>query len=64
MNEEIRRRMIKPHIVIEDINTRRLIWYGRVNQKKNEKYPRRLIDWEPPETRKRRRPSKTWKKLI
>ena len=42
------------------IERKRLQWYGHVKRMPEEKIPKLIMEWIPPERRKRGRPRKTW----
>jgi hypothetical protein len=48
----------KPDI-IDNIEQRRLQWYGHVKRMPEERIPKLIMDWIPRERRKRGRPRKT-----
>ena len=65
--EKIRNRQIKEIMkeeeepdIIDIIETKRLQWYGHVKRMTEERLPRQIMEWTPPERRKRGRPTKTW----
>lgn len=59
-NEEIRRRMDMEETIIEEIEKKRLLWYGHMRRMQPDRWPQRIWAWRPPERRKRGRPPRTW----
>ena len=59
-NEDIRRQMKVSGSIIEDIEKQQLVWYGHVRRMGPERLPRQVLEWIPPERRKRGRPPATW----
>lgn len=59
-NEEIRRRMEVDGTIIDTIENKRLLWYGHMQRMTNERWPKRVWDWVPPNRRKRGRPRRSW----
>jgi hypothetical protein len=49
----------KPDI-IDIIERKRLQWNGHVKRMQEERLPKLIMEWIPGESRKRRRPRKTW----
>jgi hypothetical protein len=49
----------KPDI-IDNIEKKRLQWYGYVKRMQEERLPKLIMEWIPGERRKRGRPRKTW----
>ena len=47
--------------VIDRFDRRQLIWYGHVVRMNEERWPRKVLDYTPPNRRKKGRPRKTWK---
>ena len=61
-NEQIREIMGvkgKPDI-IDTIEKKRLQWYGHVKRMPEDRLSKLIMEWTPPERRKRGRPRKTW----
>ena len=61
-NEHIREIMGvkgKPDI-IDTIEKKRLQWYGHVKRMPEDRLPKLIMEWIPPERRKRGRPRKMW----
>ena len=42
------------------IEKKRLQWYGHVKRMPGDRIPKLILEWTPPEKRKRGRPRKTW----
>ncbi|XP_044745151.1 uncharacterized protein LOC123307015 [Coccinella septempunctata] len=59
-NETIRNIMQVERTIIDEIQRRQLIWYGHVERMCDERLPKMILKWTPPERRKRGRPKKTW----
>lgn len=59
-NNEIRRRTNRIHRTTERIETRQLIWYGHVRRMEENRWPKKALDYTPPNKRKRGRPPATW----
>jgi hypothetical protein len=49
----------KPDI-IDNIEKKRLQWYGHVKRMPEERIPKLILEWVPEERQKRGRPRKTW----
>ena len=61
-NEQIREIMGvrgKPDI-IDNIEKKRLQWYGQVKRMEEDRLSKLIMEWIPPERRERGRPRKTW----
>lgn len=63
-NTEIRRRMGVKKTVAEEIERRRLKWYGHVRRLEDQRWPRKIMEWSPPFRRKRGRPPEEWMKQV
>lgn len=63
-NEEIRTRMGVSTSIIDTIEAKGLRWYGHVRRMDEKRWPKRMLEWIPPQRRKRGRPKNTWKKGI
>nr|CAH7758711.1 unnamed protein product [Callosobruchus chinensis] len=50
--------------VTEEIQRRRLKWYGHVNRMCESRWPKKILDWKPPFRRKRGRPPEEWDKQV
>lgn len=59
-NEEIRERMEATETIIETINTKQLKWYGHLQRMSEERIPKKVWNWTPPQRNKRGRPRKKW----
>jgi hypothetical protein len=60
-NQEIRTRMNAEERIIDRIKNKGLNWFGHVLRMDEERWPKQLYQWKPPEKRKRRRPKKSWR---
>lgn len=63
-NIDIRERIGKLGTTVEEIEKRRLVWYGHVQRLDTRRWPKRIINWNPPGRRKRGRPPETWSKQV
>lgn len=63
-NETIRERMEVEDSIIDTINKKKLLWYGHLNRMPNRRWPYKILNWVPPERRKRGRPRTRWKEEI
>ena len=59
-NDVIRERMGVSESVNERIAQRRLRWYGHCRRMSLDRWPRRILDWQPGGRRGRGRPRTTW----
>ena len=46
--------------LLEDIKTKQLQWYGRVQRMEERRLPKKVLKWRPSGRRKRGRPEITW----
>jgi hypothetical protein len=46
--------------LLDDIKSKQFQWHGHVQRIKNERLPKEVMKWRPPERRKRGRPKLTW----
>lgn len=60
-NDEIRRIMEIRSSIVEEIERKQLIWFGHVNRMPEERWPKKILTWIPPEKRKRGRPRTSWR---
>lgn len=58
-NEQIRETTNVKHAVVDKIERRQLIWFGHVKRMGGERLPNRIMEWLPPEKRKRGRPTRS-----
>ena len=63
--DKIRNNVIKKKInvtrsLLEDIKTKQLQWYGRVQRMEEGRIPKEVLEWRPSGRRKRGRPKLTW----
>ena len=63
-NEQIREMINVKHAVVDEIERRQLIWFGHVKRMGGERLPKRIMEWLPPEKRKRGRPRRSWGESI
>lgn len=63
-NVEIRNRMQKNSTSTEEIEKRRLLWYGHIQRMNADRWPNLILKWNPPGRRKRGRPPDTWIKQV
>lgn len=59
-NTEIREMMDKEQTVADEIERRQLVWFGHAKRMEN-RWPKRVLEWIPPERRKRGRPRRSWR---
>lgn len=59
-NIEIKRKMDVDKTIIDNIETKRLRWYGHVQRMEEDRWPQKILKWKPPQRRKRGRPRRTW----
>nr|CAH7720104.1 unnamed protein product [Callosobruchus chinensis] len=60
-NEQIRDRMSIATTIIDTIEAKKLRWYGHVCRMENSRWPKRILNWNPPERRRRGRPRTSWR---
>jgi len=63
-NEEIRRKTGRIYNTVDTIETKQLSWYGHVMRMGEERWPKRVMNYRPPERRRRGRPALEWKEGI
>ena len=63
-NDDIRYQMGIEGSIIKDIERKQLVWYGHVQRMEESRLPKKVMNWIPPNRRKRGRPRKTWKEGI
>lgn len=63
-NDDIRQRIGIDGSLTTDIERQQLIWYGHVQRMDETRLPKKIMNWIPPNRRKRGRPKKTWKEGI
>jgi hypothetical protein len=63
-NTIIKQKMNVTRSLLDDINTKRLKWYGYVQRMEEESLPKQVMKWNPPGRRKRVRPKLTWMERI
>lgn len=47
--------------IAEEIEMRQLIWFGHTKRMEESRWPRKVLEWIPPERRKRGRPKRSWR---
>lgn len=52
-NEVIRRDMDLDRDIIDEVEKKQLKWFGHTKRMKEERWPRRILEWIPPERKKR-----------
>nr|CAI5853376.1 unnamed protein product [Callosobruchus analis] len=60
-NSEIRHMMGKEQTVADEIERRQLVWFGHTKRMDENRWPRKVLEWIPPERRKRGRPRRSWR---
>jgi hypothetical protein len=63
-NLEIRERVGKHYTTVDEIKKRRLVWMGHAQRMNDERWPKKVLNWNPPGRRKRGRPPETWMKQV
>ena len=63
-NEVIRERAKVVKSIIDDIDKKQLTWFGHVKRMEERRWPRKILDWGPPERRKRGRPRRSWRENV
>jgi hypothetical protein len=58
-NENIRGKMDAQNMILDDINWKKLIWYGHVERIDPRRLPKIMIHWKPEERKKRGRSRRT-----
>ena len=59
-NETIRNRMGMERDIVDEVQRKQLVWYGHTCRMDEERTPNRVLQWTPPEKRKRGRPRRCW----
>ena len=60
-NNVIRERMDLEKSIIESIDKKQLTWFGHVKRMEENRWPKKILEWDPPERRKRGRPRRSWR---
>jgi len=60
MNTIIKQKINVTRILLEDIKTKQLQWYGHVQRMEERRLPKEFMKWLPPGRRKRSRPKLSW----
>lgn len=63
-NIEIRRQTGRIHTSADRVETKQLMWYGHLMRMKEERWPKRALQYEPSNRRRRGRPEMQWKEGI
>lgn len=63
-NSDIRIEMGIEKDILEEIERRQLVWFGHVNRLDDNRWPKRILKWTPPQHRKRGRPKRSWRDEI
>ena len=63
-NEYIREKMDAPDTILDEINRKKLTWYGHVERMDPTRLTKIMINWKPEGKKKRGRPQRTWKDEI
>nr|CAH7769225.1 unnamed protein product [Callosobruchus chinensis] len=50
--------------IIRKLENKALQWYGHVQRMPEHRWPKRVLEWEPPGRRRRGRPALRWEKYI
>ena len=48
------------HTLVEDIQTKQLVWYGHLQRMEDDRLPKKVLKWTPTGRRRRGRPRKGW----
>lgn len=59
-NKRIREMMSVECTIMDNIEKRQLIWFGYVRRMAEKRLPKIVMDWIPPERKKRERPRRSW----
>lgn len=64
--ERIRNEIIRQNIgiekdIIDEVEKKQLIWFGHTKRMGQHRWPRKILEWTPPEKRKRGRPRRSWR---
>lgn len=63
-NTRIREIMDAGRDIVEEIEKRQLLWYGHVERMGNNRLPKKAMEWQPRERRKRGRPRRGWNEEV
>lgn len=63
-NTRIREIVGERETILDTIDNKRLIWYGHLLRMNENRWPKKVYQWTPPEKRKRGRPPRRWKQDI
>lgn len=60
-NERIKEIMGLKQDILHEIERKQLLWFGHVQRMQSNRLPKKLLDWQPQERRKRGRPRPGWR---
>lgn len=60
-NERIREIMGVEGTILDTIEYKQLMWYGHLQRMNDDRWPKKIWQWNPPERKKRGRPPRSWK---
>ncbi len=60
-NERIKEIMGLKQDILHEIEWKQLLWFGHVQRMRSNRLPKKLLDWQPQERRKRGRPRPGWR---
>lgn len=60
-NEQIRESMGMERKITDEVERKQLTWFGHTKRMQEERWPRKVLEWMPPERRKRGRPRRSWR---
>lgn len=63
-NEVIKRNMNIERDITDEIEKKQLTWFGHTKRMSQERWPRKILEWVPPERRKRGRPRRSWREDV
>lgn len=63
-NVVVRERIKKLDSTVDEIEKRRLVWFGHVHRMGDDRWPKKILHWRPLGRRKRGRPPETWEKQV
>lgn len=50
--------------ITDEIEKKQLTWFGHTKRMSQERWPRKILEWVPPERRKRGRPRRSWREDV
>lgn len=63
-NDVIRDKMHIKNTILDEIERKKLLWYGHMQRMEESRIPKKAFEWQPVERRKRGRPRSEWLKGI